>query len=368
MRILSVVTLGSASGRFGGPFETAVHQAQILASQGHSVRLMFGTERGDEPVVEPAPSLTAVPVPVRPLTRRWPFSSLFSRGLLSQAWRRAGAADVVHVAMARDLVPVVAAIAALLRRRRLVLQPHGMLTTTSSGAGPADAPVGLLLRSAHRLIALTDREAHELVIRYRVDADRVTVLGNPVDPQAALQERTPGHRLEALFVARLHPRKRPEDFVAAARTAHDAGWAERYVLLGPDGGMLDRLRPDIEATANLEYAGSVPGTAVAARVARTGVFVLCSDAEPWGNVLVAALAMGVPCIVTASSALADRLAAAGAAVVVPDRDAAALAAAVHDVLGSAGLRDDLARGGRRFVADHLSPSRQAETLLAAYTR
>ncbi|MGY1886120.1 glycosyltransferase family 4 protein [Blastococcus sp. SYSU DS0753] len=368
MRILSVVTLGSATGRFGGPFETTLHQAQIMASCGHSVRLLFGTEPGDEPVLEATPGLTAVPVRVRPLTRRWPFSSLFSWAALREAWRQCADADVVHVAMARDLVPGAAAVAALLRGRRLVLQPHGMLTTTSAGAGPADAPVGLLLRRAHRLIALTDREAGELVTRYRVDADRVTVLGNPVDPRAAAQERPPGHRLEALFVARLHPRKRPEDFAAAARTASEAGWPERYVLLGPDGGMLHRLRPDIEAIDTLEYAGSVPGAAVAARVARTGVFVLCSEEEPWGNVLVAALAMGVPCVVTASSALADRLAAAGAAVVVPDRDAAALAAAVHEVLGSADLRDDLARGGRRFIADHLSPSRQAGTLLEVYTR
>jgi glycosyltransferase involved in cell wall biosynthesis len=365
--ILRVVTLGSALGRFGGPFDTAIRQAQLLAAHGQDVRALYGVERGDEPTIPRTPGLTPVPVPVRALLRRWPFSSLVSVAALRQIWRQAGHADAVHVSIAWDLLPAAAAVIALLRRRRLVLQPHGMLTTTSARSRLLDAPPGALLRRADRIIALTEREAHALADRYGVDLDRVTVLGNPVDPEATDQERPSAPAGEALFLARLHPRKRPEDFVGAARRADAAGWPDRYLMIGPDGGMLERLRPNIDSLGNLEYAGPVPAAEVAGRVARAGVFVLCSEDEPWGNVLISALAMGVPCVLTASCALADDLGRRGAAIVVPDRDPQALATAVHDVLASSELQETLGRAGRAFVEDVLSPARQAEQLLSAYS-
>ena len=57
--------------------------------------------------------------------------------------------------------------------------------------------------------------------------------------------------------------------------------------------------------------------------------MLTSEAEPWGNVLAIAVTLGVPVVLTASSALAGSLAGDPGVHVVPDGDADAIASAVH---------------------------------------
>ncbi|MDT0211473.1 glycosyltransferase [Curtobacterium sp. BRD11] len=253
---------------------------------------------------------------------------------LLRAVKRAG---VVHISLAREPLPTLALLLALLLRKPVVAQPHGMLTSRSSIQHRIlDLVLGPLIRRADVTLALTNKERTDLERRFSLRPGSIVVLGNPllrgvVAPNPDNSRQVPP-RLEALFLARLHARKRVGVFADAAATALELGWPEQYALIGPDQGelqaALDRQLP------NLRYEGTLPPSEVPARLTRAGVFVLTADAEPWGNVLVAALSSGVPVVVSESSALADTIRAHGAGIVTPDGEVGAVATAIHQILHS----------------------------------
>lgn len=70
------------------------------------------------------------------------------------------------------------------------------------------------------------------------------------------------------------------------------------------------------------------------------------------TVVLHALALGTPCIVTASPAMESFLGPEAPVVTVPPEDPVALREAIDSLLGDPARRHDLARRGRKFVEDH----------------
>ena len=110
--------------------------------------------------------------------------------------------------------------------------------------------------------------------------------------------------------------------------------------------------------ANVRFVGFVDGQAKVDAFAGADAFVLASDNENFGVVVVEALRAGLPAVISDRVAIAADLDAAGAAVVVPPDDtatAAAVAALVRDpgraaAIGSAGRRAAAALYDWRTVA------------------
>lgn len=334
MRVLRVVALASRTGKYGGPFDTALGQCALLGDEGHVVRVVAGAFAGDAP--EGHNELTTFPV--RHLAGLRSFVDLAGIRMVPALWLASRKAELVHVSIAREPVPVVAAFVAIATRSPLVLQPHGMLTTRQSHAHRIfDALIMRpLIGRASRIIALTEAERRELEEWSGRIKGRVDVIGNPPPRDLAadivLNDATTEVFADALFVARLHPRKRVLDFAKAAEEAGRNGWPENYVVVGPDEGDLAALRQIEARTASLAYAGVTDNAGVLERLKRSKVFVLASSKEPWGNVLVAALSYGKPVVVTQSSALAGIIDSYSAGRVVPDGDPTAIAAAVHELV------------------------------------
>ncbi len=82
--------------------------------------------------------------------------------------------------------------------------------------------------------------------------------------------------------------------------------------------------------------------------------------EQFGRVLVEAMASGLPVIGSTCGAIPEVIDDAG--LVVPDGDAAALAAALRRLLLDRTLREELARAGRRRVVQHYSWERVADKM------
>lgn len=366
MKVLRVVSLASRTGRYGGPFDSARAQAALLREAGHRVRVIAGAFPGDEPVE----SSGLQTFPVRHVAGLKTFVDVAGMSMFSALWHAVRGADIVHISMAREPIPVVSAILAIITRTPYVAQPHGMLTTARRGPAHRllDALVMRpLMAKAARIIALTDAERRELA-EWSGVSGRADVVGNP-PPRGLPEGDEPGDEADvftdALFAARLHPRKRVLDFARAAEQAQKNGWDERYAVLGPDEGDLGSLREIEERTASLTYAGATDNVGVLQNLKRSRVFVLPSLNEPWGNVLVAALSYGKPVVVTRSSALASAISAHGAGRVVPDGDPKAIAEAVHELLHQDRYPEFSARA-RRFAASELSAAGVKSALLEVY--
>lgn len=367
MRVLRIVTLGSATGKYGGPFDTAVSQARLLGNLANfRTTVLTGHLPDDMPSVS-AESFEFIGRRVHRYGMRTGFSGCISWPFLRELLRQVRQADLVHVSYARELVPIMAASIAILFRKPLVIQPHGMMTARTSRLHRLIDAIALpIYKRADRVIALTDVEASRLESwSSTADAEKMVVLGNPL-PYAVGEPIATSASESVLFVARLEPRKRVVDFVEARRIAHANGWSEVYEVVGPDQGDGEAVRSAAASTPGLNYRGAVPASALDAILSTAGVFVLTSENEPWGNVLVAALVRGVPVVVTQSAALAEEIRLNHLGLVVPDRAPEAVAGAVHQVLTTSWRTPEETRAAREFAATRFDQTAIRDSLADVY--
>lgn len=362
MRLLRIVPLASRTGRYGGPYDTARRQLVIFHKMGLEATLLAGVLAGDEA----SPLSSHQLVKVRLLSSKVGLPSLFSFRFAGSAIKATLRADVVHVTFSRELIPIVASMLTLLFRRKLILQPHGMMTQGHEGTRVAYGRLlGPLLRKASCVVALTDVEKSHLIRSYGLRSDRVTALGNPVDGVGPITNLADPHAfLDILFLARLHPRKRVADFIELAERCFRGGPGTRSVtfsIVGPDGGDLPMVTRAASRLPNLRYEGSLSGSQVTERVKNADIFVLCSEHEPFGNVLLTALACGLAVVLPRSAHLANEVEAHSAGVVYDDRDVESLTKHVLRLTESPAQRATLGRHAREFVLNNTGEVHQVRS-------
>ncbi|MGW2666662.1 glycosyltransferase [Streptomyces sp. NPDC001272] len=366
MKILHAVTLHSPSHAFGGPVRVALNLAKGQRERGHEARLVALGEGFD-----PWPtSVEGVPAKLFPARRLLPlgFSGMTSPALLASASRLVREADVVHVHLARDLVTLPLALAALRAGTPLVLQTHGMVDPSERLlAKVLDAvAVRRLLRGADAVLHLTPHERGGLdAVAGAPPLARAVRLVNGTPSQEPRPALSGPPRI--LYSARLQARKRPVDFVDAAAAVLAVHPDAQFVVAGPDEGELPAVRARITALG-LDDRFTVPGPLsspeVLTELRRAHVYVLPSVDEPFPMSVLEALAVGVPPVVTHSNGLARDIASAGAGRAV-DPGPEGVAEAVLDLLDPAeNTRASLA--ARELAAKSFSMETVLNTLLGVY--
>ncbi|MGW7101305.1 glycosyltransferase [Streptomyces sp. NPDC054838] len=367
LRVLHAVTLHSPSHAFGGPVRVALNLAKGLRARGHEARLLALGEGFPDPWPT---DVEGVPAKLFPARRLLPlgFSGMTSPALLASAGRLVRDADVVHVHLARDLVTLPVALAALRARKPLVLQTHGMVDPSGKLlAKVLDAvAVRRVLRGADAVLYLTPHER----------ADLNAVVGPPalatavrlVNGTPAQEERpAPAGAPRILYSARLQARKRPVDFVDAAPAVLAAHPDAEFVVAGPDEGELAAVRARIAALGlsdRFTVPGALSGAEVLAELRRAHVYVLPSVEEPFPMSVLEALAVGVPAVVTHSNGLARDIAAAGAGRAV-EPGPTGVAEAVLGLLDPDANRS-ASVAARKLAAGSFSMDAVLDTLLPVY--
>ncbi|WP_141309611.1 glycosyltransferase [Streptomyces spinoverrucosus] len=369
MRVVHVVTLVSDDGAYGGPTSVAAGQLEECAARGHDVTLVsLWRGRG------PAPArFGSVPLRTRPARSLLPgrFTGLMHPLLVKDLWRSMGGADVVHVHAGRDLVTLTALAVAVLRRTRFVAQTHGMVQPRRSAAVRLfDRLYVPLLRRARACLVLTEQERGAVAGVVGAGGPPLVTLPNGVRPESAGAAEHRGREREVLFLARLHPRKRPEAFVEMAALAHRQVPDARFTLHGADEGVLPQVRRLI-AEHGLEgvvsYGGALEHAEAVRAYTRAAVYVLPSVDEPFGMTVIEALAAGTPVVCTDSCGIAEELDRRGAAVVT-NGSPRQLADAVCALLNDEGRRQALAAAGHRAVVEAFSVHAVTDRLETIYRR
>lgn len=367
MRVLHAVTLHSPSHAFGGPVRVALNLANGLRARGHEARLLALGEGFDVWPTE----VEGVPARLFPARRLLPlgFSGMTSPALLASAGRLVRDADLVHVHLARDLVTLPVALAALRAGKPLVLQTHGMVDPSGKLlAKVLDAvAVRRLLRGAGAVLHLTPHE------REGLDA----VVGHPLANAVRLINGTPARQARPalsgppriLYSARLQARKRPVDFVDAAPAVLAAHPDAHFVVAGPDEGELPAVRARITAlglTDRFTVPGPLSSAEVLAELHRAHVYVLPSVDEPFPMSVLEALSVGVPTVVTHSNGLARDIATAAAGHAV-DPGPAGVSSAVLSLLDPPANRA-ASTAARELAAKSFSMDAVLDELLTVYGR
>jgi glycosyltransferase involved in cell wall biosynthesis len=363
-----VVTLVSDAGAYGGPVSVATSQLGELVRRGHEAGLL-ALWRGTG---APPRTWDGVPLRARPAHALVPgtgFLGLMHPALLRDLWRAAGRADLLHVHAGRDLVSLTALAVAALRRTPFVAQTHGMVQPRHSLiAGLFDRLYVPLLRRARCCLALDDSERTGLRSVFGGRAPRIELIGNGVDEPRDDETPASGGTPDVLFLARLHPVKRPVAFVEAAAEVHARLPGARFTLCGADEGELPAVRQAIERhrlTDVVRYGGALTHGEALRRLTDATVYVLPSSSEVFPMSLLEALAAGTPTVSTEGCGIASELAALGASVVT-DGSPRALADAVVALLCDETRRKELAQAGRQAVRERYGISAVADRLEEIY--
>jgi glycosyltransferase involved in cell wall biosynthesis len=269
--------------------------------------------------------------PPRRLDVRWRFSRQFSIGMIGVL--KPGSADIVHFHGARQLHGMFAAIAWRASRERLPLVAQergfrhvGWLETQAQLYG---------LRRSRVVLAATE-EGRSALIGLGVPAARLRLLPNGFDPQTfGPAERTaPRGPLRVLTISRLEEMKDPLTMAAGVIEFAKRGQPVELTVIG-----VGSLRPAVVRALTSEriptrFIDQVPQTDLRRQYSSADVFLLTSSfGEGWTQVIVEAMACGVPVISTDVAGPRDAL--AGSGLLVPVKDPSAVADALELVSTSA---------------------------------
>jgi glycosyltransferase involved in cell wall biosynthesis len=246
--------------------------------------------------------------------------------------------------------------------RKVIVCEHSTLSFTKGGR-----LIGLIRKwmirlsypAADRVIALTGQMRQELMAGAPLSQDRVKVVHNPADI----------HELETLSkepvdqkwfnpsvplilsIGRLTIEK-GFDHLIRAFSQIDGSHPARLVILG-EGEERGRLEGVIHQLGIGEKV-CLPGLEKNPYkyLAHSTLFVLSSNFEGFPNVLIEAMALGVPCIATRCPTGPEEIITDGVdGLLVPPGDEKALAAAMTRLLKNATLRHRLSETGKRRAGD-----------------
>jgi glycosyltransferase involved in cell wall biosynthesis len=217
------------------------------------------------------------------------------------------------------------------------------------------------------VIAVNSMSAVEQLRQKRLlDATRVHFLPNAIDVEA-YPERRESRKCSAICVSRLFPAKRVDMFVRALAAARSIEPELQGVIVGygPEEGRLRALAGELGLKEGaLRFLGFRDD--IAALLHQASMFVFCSESEGTPNVVLEAMAAGLPVITTPAGDTAEIVNPAHAGYVIPFGDADAVADRMVRLAQSPALRKKLGVAGRNYVARNHASSDLAGRLMKIY--
>lgn len=305
VRILHIVTFFDEARSYGGPLTVALNIAKEQLNQGHQVTLVALSGKRSSYQED---GLVVELFEARRIFNKFRFSTMFSSASINWMFKNASNFDVVHQHFARDLIQIALANVALFRKKRVLLQTHGMLTNVEAQPRKIQKIFDILLVSplmsrVFRVLALHTREGKALQASFQ--KSRISILPNGVHFGELDINR--GNTLQVSFISRLHTQKNPLEFVSAAKSLVHSGFSARFVVAGPDGGLAEEVSRAVESdrSGRIIYLGPLGHDDVIKTLSNSDLLVLPSANDPFPMIVLEALAQGVPVIVSESSPIAE---------------------------------------------------------------
>ena len=332
LRILHVLTLNGASGEYGGPNRVASELCMNLKKRGHRVQIFTGVLSDSIPTLNQ--ELKESFEFVKPLSKRFPVSSLWSKSLPKKISRLVNEVDLVHIHFARDFIPVLTALICILKKRPFVTQTHGMVIQDKRF-------LTIVFDLMFTRIAL-NRSAMNFVLSAQELSDMnsfhfkspMKLLPNGIEVSEETHPTLENKIPKIVFCSRLQARKRPDRFIDLARYSAQNGLSANFLIFGPDGGELASLEDEINSDpylSALKYKGALPPSDVLEMLRGADLLVLPSEKEPFPMIVLEALSVGTPVLIMPSCGLAPLLKVHYPRMVVGEENDAALILAFTSV-------------------------------------
>ncbi len=283
---------------------------------------------------------------------------------------RASSAQIIH---AHWWLPggLVGALEALLTRAPLVITTHGtdveMLRRTRWAI-----PLARFVFARARAVTCGSTYLREqLLMLGAADAARVFVIPMPVSAEFENRKSEMEKRKsKILTIARLTPQKSIDTLIAALALLRARGGTAQLTIIGdgPERAALEKQAGDLNLQDSVIFLGALPQKELPPHYATCAVFVLPSLREGMGLVLAEALLCGAPVIAANSGGVTDIVKDGETGLLVPERDARALADAIEKILNDRALAARLASNGRAWVRERFTRECVAAQFAEVYGR
>jgi glycosyltransferase involved in cell wall biosynthesis len=198
-----------------------------------------------------------------------------------------------------------------------------------------------------------------IVNDYGLPPEKVTAIGGGVnfEPLPALPERAGRDAPTVLFIGKELYRKGGDILLRAFVRARERCPSAKLLMVTADPLPADLPQAGVEV-----IAPTWERAAIADLYRRAEVFVLPSRLETWGDVLLEAMAYGVPCVGAAGQAMEEIIEHERTGLVTPADDDEALASALGALLTDAPRRAEFGRAARQKVEKQYTWARIVERL------
>jgi glycosyltransferase involved in cell wall biosynthesis len=219
---------------------------------------------------------------------------------------------------------------------------------------------------------------NEIVCTDGVPKSRTQVIYNGVDTRRFSPLKRPGmrgefgwteHQLVFGMVANFIGYKRHIDFVRAAAMIHVAVPEARFLLVGEDRGEMPAVQKAIAQAGLDSHTRILPGTRTPEEAfAAMDVYICSSETEGFSNVLLEAMAMGLPVIATSVGGNPEALAEGVNGTLVPAHAPELIARAAVELAADPGRLRQWAANSRRRAEERFSLDTMVHAHQDLYTR
>ncbi|HEU4833147.1 MAG TPA: glycosyltransferase family 4 protein [Pyrinomonadaceae bacterium] len=279
------------------------------------------------------------------------------------AFVRAHKIEIVHAHAARDY-HLGALTVRLASRGRLVLTRHALF--------PLRRINKPLLRSAGRVIAVSNAVAESLRRNGVIESAKITVVHNGIDTDRFDRARDTNSPILIGTVGHLAPIKGFDVFIRAAAQVSARRADVRFVIVGEDKSPQMEHRRYLEnliAELDLNEIVTMQGWQddMPAALASLTLFVSAARSEPFGLAIVEAMAAGLPIVATSSEGALEIIEDGHTGKLIPMGDPEALAQAINDLLDNPLECSRLGRNAQLAARERYSLARMATDTERVYS-
>ncbi len=300
----------------------------------------------------------------------WDAARLLARRLKS------GETDIVHAHNGRTALAAALAVR-LAGRGRCVMTQHFLTPNHATQRGPK----AVLSNAAHhwvvgqmsRILAISEAVREAMLARYEAPDRKITVVPNgitaPDAGNAAETRQQLGIGTDTpllVCAARLEREKDIASLVSAVKIVQKSVPLVRCLIAG-EGAQRSALDAQIGALG-LEDSVTLLGfrTDAPALMAAADVFVLPSLAEPFGLVLLEAMALGRPVVATRAGGPVEIVVDGETGFLVPPSSPDALAGTLRTLLSDPALARRMGENGQARYEAQFTAAKMSQAILAVY--
>lgn len=233
---------------------------------------------------------------------------------------------------------------------------------------------GYCLHHADLVVSSSACSAQWAERAYGIPASAIPVVHAGIDTKRFAPMDVPrDERPTVVFVGKLAPNKGLSILVEACLRLRDRHPSLRLSVIGPRDDLLERdllaQMPEGDADDLVEFKGFLPHDRLPIELNAADVFAAPSEYEGGpGFVYLEAMSCGLPVIAAEGSGAAEVVGHGSTGLLVPPRDPAALAEALHGLLSNERKRESLGKAARRFVEREAQTDAQIARLEAIYRK